>query len=137
MFKNILVPTDGSKYAQKAEDIAIEMAFKYDAKISAVFVSSQNSTEFYEDLENDGDRILHNVTEKAKIFDVEVVEHLISGDPLRDMKIIAAQSKADIVVISPYGSNQHDYQNKDECLFIGSVADRIIKTFKIPILLVK
>ena len=38
MFKTILVPTDGSEYAGRAEDIAISMANKFNARIVGVYV---------------------------------------------------------------------------------------------------
>jgi Universal stress protein family. len=41
MFKRIMVPTDGSKQAQKAEDIAIELARKLDARVIAVHVMDE------------------------------------------------------------------------------------------------
>ena len=38
MFKTILVPTDGSEYAGRAEDMAISIASKFDARIVGVYV---------------------------------------------------------------------------------------------------
>jgi nucleotide-binding universal stress UspA family protein len=132
-----MVPSDGSKYSKKAEDLAIEIANKHDAKIVAIYVINENLSQTYEALEDFGNIILNNITKKAKKFNVNVVEHLITGDPLRDMKFIAKQSKSDLIVISPYGSNQDDYQNQYDNLFFGSITDRVLKTFDIPILIVK
>jgi nucleotide-binding universal stress UspA family protein len=126
-----MVPSDGSDDSKKAEDVAIEIAKKFNSKITAVFVIDEKMLLSYETLEDEGNEILGKIAEKGKKAGVEVIEQLITGDPLRDMKTIANKSKVDSVVISPHG------RNKLEKLIVGSVADRIIKTFDIPILLIK
>ena len=50
MFKNILVPTDGSEHASKAVKIASDLAAKYDARI--VFVHALLSHAMASDLRN-------------------------------------------------------------------------------------
>jgi len=131
MFKNIMVPSDGSKYSRKAENVAIEIAKKFNSKITAVYVIDEKMMFPYEVLEDEGNEILGKIAEKGKKAGVEVVKQLITGDPLRDMKTIAKKSNVDSVVISPHG------RNKLEKLILGSVADRIIKTFDIPVVLIK
>lgn len=131
MFKNIMVPSDGSEYSKKAEHVAIEIAKKFNSRITAVFVIDEKMLFPYEVLEDEGNEILGKIAENGKEAGVEVIKQLITGDPLRDMKTIAKKSNVDSVVISPHG------RNKLEKLIVGSVADRIIKTFDIPIILVK
>lgn len=131
MFKNIMVPSDGSEYSKKAEHVAIEIAKKFNSRITAVFVIDEKMLFPYEVLEDEGNEILGKIAENGKKAGVEVIKQLITGDPLRDMKTIAKKSNVDSVVISPHG------RNKLEKLIVGSVADRIIKTFDIPIILVK
>ncbi|MDR2967522.1 MAG: universal stress protein [Methanobacteriaceae archaeon] len=131
MFKNIMVPSDGSEDSKKAEDVAIEIAKNFNSKITAVYVLDDKMIYPYEVLEEEGNEILGNISKKGKKAGVEVVEQLITGDPLRDMKTIAKKANVDSVVISPHG------RNKLEKLVFGSVADRIIKTFDIPVILIK
>lgn len=126
-----MLPSDGSSYSKKAEDVAIEIAKKFNSKITAIHVIDEKMIFPYENLEDEGNEILRDITEKGKKEDIEVIEHLITGDPLRDMETIAKKANVDSVVISPHG------RNKLEKLIVGSVADRIIKTFDIPIILVK
>jgi nucleotide-binding universal stress UspA family protein len=130
MFENIMIPSDGSKYADKAVDTAIEIAKNFNSKITAVYVLDENTSFFYDTLEDEGNEILKNITKKGRKKGVTVIEHLITGDPLRDMKIIAEKTKVDSVVISSYGKHKTDN-------IIGSITDRIIKTFDIPIVLIK
>jgi len=131
MFENIMVPSDGSKYSDKAVDAAIEIAKKFDSKVSAVYVLDENSGFSYDILEEEGNKILRKISEKGKKEGVMIIEHLITADPLRDMKIIAERTQVDSIVINPLG------KDNSENVVIGSIADRIIKTFDIPIVLVK
>ena len=131
MFGNIMVPSDGSKYSDKAIDVAIEIAKKFNSKVTAVFVLDENTSFSYDTLEDEGNEILNGISEKGKKEGVMVIEHLIAADPLRDMKIIAERTQVDSIVINSSG------KNKSEDLMIGSIASRVIETFDIPIVLVK
>ncbi len=130
MFQNVMVPCDGSKNSFKAADTAIEIAKNFKSKVTAIYVIDENTAFPYETLEDEGNAILAKITEKGQKEEVIVIEHLITGDPLRDMKIIAEKSQVDSIVISTHGKNNSE-------LLVGSVADRIIKTFDIPIVLIK
>lgn len=135
MIKTITVPIDGSDYSYKAADYAIEIAEKFDAKIVAVHVLGESSFNSYSAEEDNGDAILSKVTEKAKDKGVETIEHLITGDALRDMKTIIRKTRADLVVMHRFGSNLFTEDlNENQ---IGSVADRVLKTSDVPILLIK
>jgi len=131
MIKNLMIPSDGSKYAEKAEDMGIELAAAIGADIMAVYILDENSIFPYDVLEEEGNKILNNITEKANEKGVKVAEHLITADPLRDINIIAERVNADGIIINALGK---DNQNKN---IIGSVADRVIKTFTIPVILIK
>ena len=98
MFDVITVPIDESEYADKAIDIAVDLASKYGSKIAAVHVISENSIFTYDDLEDNGDNLLSKITNKAGEVDVEVVEHLITGDPLRDIDVIINKTKARLIL---------------------------------------
>ena len=89
MFDVIMVPIDGSEYSFKAADVAIEIAQKFSSKIAAVHVLEEFSFNSYDSEEDSGDALLAKVTKKANDVGVEVVEHLLTADPLRDMNFIA------------------------------------------------
>ena len=131
MFDTILVPTDGSKFASKAEDVAIELAKKVDAKIVAVYVIDEKLIYPYSVLEEEGNNILKNVREKGEKEGVPVEEILIVGNPVHDMNKIAKKSNADTIVIGTHG------RSGLEKLLMGSVAESTIKSTDIPVLLVK
>ncbi|MCQ2972406.1 MAG: universal stress protein [archaeon] len=135
MIKTITVPIDGSDYSYKAADYAIEIAAKFNAKIIVVHVLGESSFKSYSAEEDSGEAILSKVTEKAKDKGVETIEHLITGDALRDMKMIIKKTHADLVIMHRFGSNLFTEDlNENQ---IGSVADRVLKTVDVPILLIK
>ncbi|MDR2623059.1 MAG: universal stress protein [Methanobrevibacter sp.] len=131
MIKNLMIPSDGSHHSQKAVEFGIEFASKIGADIIAVYVLDESATYTYDCLEDEGNEILHNITKKAGEKGVKVVEHLITGDPLRDMKAIAIKTNADGIIINAHGRDESDRG------IIGNVADRVIKTFEIPVVLLK
>lgn len=131
MFKTILVPTDGSEYAERAEDIAISMATKYNAKIVGVYVIDEKLIYPYDVLEDEGKSILKKLSEKAKKEDVTVDEILVFGDPRKDIITITRRMNADVVVIGTHGKKGL------EKLILGSVAESILKAVDVPVMLVK
>lgn len=141
MFDVIMLPVDGSEYGDKAADIAIEIAEKFSSKIAAVHVLEEFSLNSYDSEEDSGDAILAKITKKASDVGVEVTEHLLTADPLRDMSFIVKQTRADLVVISAHGANNNRFVSFDENNVsdtqIGSVSERLLRTSDVPVLLVK
>ena len=141
MFDVICVPVDGSEYGYKAADVAIEIACKFSSKIAAVHVLEEFSFSSYDSEEDSGDAILAKITEKASKYDIEVAEHLLTADALRDMKFIVSQTGADLVVISALGADNERFVSFEEGNVsdhqIGSVAERLLRNSDVPVLLVK
>ena len=140
MFDVIAVPIDGSEYGYKAADVAIEIAQKFDSKIAAVHVLEEFSFSSYDDEEDSGDAILAKVTKKANDVGVDVTEHLLTADPLRDMKFIIDQTHADLVVIHAHGANNNRFvsfeENEVSDTQIGSVSERLLRTCEVSVLLI-
>lgn len=135
MFKNIMVPVDGSKYSDKATDYAIDIAEKFNSKIIAVHVLQESSQNSYDDEEYKGNKLLGEVTKKANKSGVNTIEHLLTADPLRDMETIIRKTRADLVVMHAFGLDTFDDDlNENQ---IGSTSDRVIRTGNVPVLLIK
>lgn len=141
MFDVIAVPVDGSDYGYQAADVAIEIAKRFDSKIAAVHVLEEFSWNSYDSEEDTGDAILAKITKKANDAGIEVTEHLLTADPLRDMKFIVDQIRADLVVIHAHGANNNRFVSFDENNVsdtqIGSVSERLIRNSEVPVLLIK
>ena len=141
MFDIIALPVDGSEYGDKAVDVAIELAQKFNSKIAAVHVLEEFSFSSFDSQEDSGDEILEKITKKACEKNIEVKEHLITADPLRDMNFIIKQTNADLVVIHAHGANNKRFvsfeENNVSNTQIGSVSERLLRTSDVPVLLIK
>ncbi|BAM69367.1 MULTISPECIES: universal stress protein [unclassified Methanothermobacter] len=131
MFERIMVPTDGSEYAAKAEDLAIELADRLGSVVVAVHVIDEKLIYPFDVLEDEGKEILAAVQRKGRDAGVQVDEVLVFGSPAHDMKKIAEKTGADLVVIASHG------RSGLERLLMGSVAETTLKTVEVPVLLVK
>ncbi len=136
MFKTIMITLDQSDYSKNAIPIVIDLAKKYNSKIAAVHVMDERSMLTYDDLDDSGEDLLKLITSQAEPLGIKVTEHLITGDPLRDMETIIRKSQAELVVVPAWG---HDTQLRhvDKTNFIGSVAERIMKVSKVPVMVLK
>jgi nucleotide-binding universal stress UspA family protein len=131
MFNKIMIPSDGSKFAQKAEDVAIDLAKKLESTVVAVHIIDEKLIYPFDVMEDEGNKILSKIHEKGNANDVKVDEVLIFGNPRHDMKKIAEKSHADMVVIGSHG------RSGIEKILMGSVAENALKTVDVPVLLVK
>ena len=131
MFKTIIVPTDGSKFAERAEDVAISIAKNFNGKLVVLYIIDEKLIYPYEVLEEEGKNILKNASKKAEEQDIIADTVLIVGDPTHDMTKIVEKTGADLVVIGTHGKTGL------EKFLMGSVAENAIKTVEVPVLLVK
>lgn len=136
MFKNILVASDGSKCGAKAVDLAIDMAAKYGAKISALYVMDFDSDLSYYELDDMGGAVLDDITLKGKEKGVVVVEHIITANPVFDMETMIRKINPDIAVFGARGLGA-DKEGDESPSRIGSVALNALKVSKVPVILVK
>lgn len=131
VFETIMVPSDGSKYSLKAEDVAISVAKNFKAKLVVVHIIDEKLIYPFEVLEEEGNEILDKAASKSRKQGVDVEQVLIVGNPIHDMAKIVEKTGADMVVIGTHGKTGLTK------ILMGSVAENTLKTVKIPILLVK
>ena len=131
MFKTIIVPTNGSKFAERAEDVAISIAKNFNCKLVVLHIIDEKLIYPYEVLEEEGKTILRKASKKAEEQDITADTVLIVGDPSHDMSKIVEKTGADLVVIGTHGKTGL------EKFLMGSVAENAIKTVEVPVLLVK
>ena len=131
LFERIMIPTDGSKFAARSEDVAMEIAKKFNSTIVAVHIIDDKLIYPFEVLEDEGKSILKKVRERAEKEDLAIEEVLIVGSPVHDMAKIVKKTRSDIVIIGTHGKTGL------EKLILGSVAESALKTVQVPLLLVK
>jgi len=139
MFKKILVATDGSENSRMAAEEAIKIARAMGSSVYAIYVVDtsvltsatlgEEETYIYRTLKDEGKRALDRI--KSMASDVNVETNLIEGKPATAITDFASKNGIDLIVVGSQG------KSKIEALLLGSVADRVIRTAKCPVLVVK
>ncbi len=144
--KNILVPTDFSKYADAALKIAVDMAVTYDANIYLLHAVdntiSRKSLDYgirYEEIKqieensisSSAERLKKQATAIIKNDKVKVVFDTKLGDPSEIILKEQKAKKVDLIVIASHG------KSGIVRYLMGSVATKITKSAKCPVMLVK
>ena len=144
--KNILVPTDFSKYADAALKIAVDMAVTYDANIYLLHAVdntiSRKSLDYgirYEEIKqieensisSSAERLKKQAAAIIKSDKVKVVFDTKLGDPSEIILKEQKAKKVDLIVIASHG------KSGIVRYLMGSVATKITKSAKCPVMLVK
>ena len=135
-FESILVPFDGSASARAAADHAIEVALATDATLYFVHVvhpgvvaGDVNARMILEALEEAGERALETVIEEAASAGVETGDApVLVGKPHREIVGFADERDIDCIVMGTHGRTGLGR------LFIGSVAERVIRQTDVPVI---
>ena len=134
--RNILVPTDGSRYSLKAAEYAAKLARELGSKVSILHVSEYHprvrARELVEEEERTGADILSGT---KRIFDeasvpVEVMK-LEFGHPAEVICSLAERGKFDLVVMGEKGTHEIGR------FMLGSVTDRVAHHAACPVLIVR
>lgn len=144
MYKNILVPTDGSPLSQKAVTAGVALAGVLHAKIVAVHVvrthfmfpsedaetvDARTLERLRESARTAGKKILDQVQEQARGGGVDCEAVLIEGDWPWQRILQAAQDKdCDVIVMAAHG--YHGLR----ALVLGSETNKVLTHSKIPVL---
>jgi len=131
VFEKILVPTDGSEYADRAVEVALGLARELGTRVVALHVLDEKLILPLEVLEEEGRHILEEVRRRGEEIEVPVDEIILFGNPRQDMAKIATKSGADLMIIGTHG------RTGVEKLLLGSVAENALKTVEVPVMLVK
>jgi nucleotide-binding universal stress UspA family protein len=144
--KNILVPTDFSKYADAALKIAVDMAVTYDANIYLLHAVdntiSRKSLDYgirYEEIKqieensisSSAERLKKQAAAIIKSDKVKVVFDTKLGDPSEIILKEQKAKKVDLIVIASHG------KSGIVRYLMGSVATKVAKSAKCPVMVVK
>jgi nucleotide-binding universal stress UspA family protein len=146
MFRHILVPLDGSRFAEKAIPYACDLADSFDSQITLVSVVDPPSlpTEAWAEhiqqvllqvRENTRNRLTLYLQKMQKTLQAEgytVSGRLLENGPAAEALLTTmANEDVDIVVMSTHG---HTGVAR---WVLGSVAERIVRHADVPVLLVR
>lgn len=147
MYDTILVPTDGSKVAEKAVEHSIDLAQKYDAKLHALYVVDTDAVDIglgteqverikagkfgeMEELQNRAKKATNAVGEAAAEHGIEVIEDVAAGRPHRSIDEYAKKNDIDLIVMGSKG------RSGVRRALLGSVTERTLRSTYIPVLVV-
>ena len=139
MYKLILVPTDGSEFAKKAQKHALFLANVSGAEIIAVSVTENNfvnglplDDEIYQLNQVLNERSEENLKEFDKLNENDVkITHIIrEGSPAKVILEVANEENVDLIVMGSSGKSGFDR------FIMGSVADKVVNSAKCAVLVV-
>ena len=139
MFEKILVPLDGSEHSIKALKMAIQIALKFDGKITLIHVysigglaiSPQPVSEFVQAIRKIGASILADGEKKAKAEGVQVETSLKEGHAVEEIIKMCREGNFNLVVMGARGLS------KIKEMLLGSVSDGVTRHAYCPVLVVK
>ena len=147
MYQKILLPTDGSKFAEKAAEHAIWIASKSGAEIIVLNVIETSSlvglpaedliVRIKEMLKEEGRRSLERISEmvteeekELKIEDIKVNLKTEEGSPADAILKTVEKEDIDLVVMGTSGKHGLDR------FLLGSVTEKVVRSAKCPVLAV-
>ncbi|MDO5852188.1 MAG: universal stress protein [Methanobacteriaceae archaeon] len=131
MFKNILLPVDGSELSDKATKVAIDLAKKLDSTIIVLHVMDNKLIQPYEILEEEGRVIINKTIKQIKKANVNYVKYMIYANPHDDIRTIVRKSEADLIIMGTHG------RTGIRKVLMGSIAQDTLKKTDIPVMLIK
>jgi nucleotide-binding universal stress UspA family protein len=139
MFSKILHANDGSEHAFQALSLALQIARQNSSELHMVSVEEIDyMPEFIEEVRQEtgtAARRFHTVLQRARAMaeehQVKLQTHVLVGHPVRDVVQLAADLKAELLIIGATGHSAL-YER-----MIGSRADRIVQLAPCPVLVVK
>lgn len=148
MYKNILIATDGSKYAEKAGQHAIELAKMTNADITVLSVIETSYIQTLPDgdliermedaMKKEGQDAVDNFAKQLEISqcegqctDITLKTKLKVGGPAETILETIEEDKIDLVVMGNSGKHGLDR------FLLGSVAEKVLRSAPCPVLVVR
>ena len=144
MYETILIPTDGSRGAERAIVHGIDLARTYDATVHALYVIDVadllehgyigDRSDFeatIEPLEDEAKRAVGEIGERARREGVDVLTVVREGAPYETILAYVDEAAVDLIVMGTHG--RHGLPR----YLLGSVTERVIRTTDVPVLTVR
>lgn len=145
MYKNILLPVDGSELSHEAAVAGIEWARQTGAQVTVLFVGSVFSVpvayaeavpllypskrEYENAVRTEARNFLDRVAEAAAVANVTCTEHVVfAAAPAPAIVAAAKRHRCDLIVMGSHGRSGVGQ------LLLGSVTSKVLATCHIPVL---
>ncbi len=140
MYKNILIPTDGSEIAEQAVEHGVRLAKALNAKVYGLYVIDISAfagipTEAVWEsmrvlLEEEGKKALASVKKLAEELGVDYETIIKEGIPAEEIVNVAKEKNVDLIVMGTAGRTGLDR------FLLGSVAEKVVRTSSCPVMVV-
>ena len=143
MYTNILVPLDGSELAEGAIPYAQEIAQRSDANLFLLQVMQPVNIptyylqaydviqEAHEEVNKSAENYLNTMAKTLEDDSLKVQTEVIRGIPQKEILAYIDRNKIDLIVLTARG------QSGITRWLIGSIANKILKGARIPVLLIR
>lgn len=143
MFQNILVPVDLSNYSTRAFKVALDVAKKYNSKLTLLTCLEANASHhlYYEsrtssELIKKQSKVVKKYFEKLELLaeksNISIRSKILtSQSTVNDIVKFAKSRKSDLVVLGSHGKTGFDKW------LLGSVANGVSQKTNCPVLIVK
>lgn len=141
MFETILIPTDGSEYAESAAETGLELASHHDATVHVICVAETgplsdirlpgDSASAKEAIRGQAERFVSRIAERAQPYDLEVTTVVRDGPPETKILEYGEEIDADLIVMGTRG------RGGIHRMAVGSVADHVIRFGDIQVFIAK
>ena len=137
MFDTVVISTDGSESVERAVDVALDLAARFDASVHALYVvdssdvdasPEQVRAELKTALEDAGEDALRDIVETA---DREVVTAVREGQPAAEITRYVQDFDADVVAMGTRG------RHGEHSFLLGSVAESVVRHCPVPVMTVR
>ena len=127
----VLLATDGSESAKKAEIAALKITKSYNIRMAALYVVNVPSTSGQAELIRYGEKVLDEVTEDGKKMGIEVQKILKLGSPAETILNVAKSLKVHTIVMGSEGKKGL------KRVLLGSVAENVVRNAECTVLVAR
>ncbi len=143
MMENILVPVDGSEYSVKAFNVALDIAKKFEARISVLAclekenisawcINKTAHMQIIKDAEKFARDFISKLEKTAKDANISISVDIIETKSIpKEINNFAISKKIDLIVMGSHGRTGFNQ------FLLGSVSNAVSHTAKCPVLIIK
>ncbi len=127
----VLLATDGSESAKKAEIAALKITKSYNIRMAALFVVNVPSTSERDELIKYGEKVLDEVVADGKKMGVDVQKILKLGSPAETILNVSKSLNVHTIVMGSEG------RKGLKRVLLGSVAENVVRNAECTVLVAR